>query len=376
LTNSETLNNLAPGTYTATVDDGGCYSQISFTITMATTPGNSNLLPCQGDTITLNSGITGTHHYFTPSGALISTSATATVNGIATGTYVDTVSTGSACQTVYTFNINYDNITATTSAIQNFCYGDQLGTIDLTVTHDPPTTSPTYSWTGPGGFSSTSEDLSTLPTGTYNYTIHSGNCILLGSVYVNGPPQSFDTLYVYSAICQGNPEGMLQAPLGFSNYQWYFNSAALPGETADTIHITNTEQYELFTVSYDIPPYGCARHTSFHINNKPDPLFIPGITVNVFTPNGDGMNDKFYPFRHNNLTSEEINLITHDFNITIFNRWGEEMFKSNDFMDAWDGKYNGSLVDAGVYFWRSTYVPNCADEGETYEYHGTVQVTY
>ncbi|HLP10880.1 MAG TPA: gliding motility-associated C-terminal domain-containing protein [Flavobacteriales bacterium] len=373
---SQTLTGLLPGTYTASVNDDGCITTDVFTINMVTTTGSSSILPCPGDTVTLNSGVTGNHNYYDPSGNLISTSATATVNGIATGTYVDSVSTGSACQTVYTINVAYDNITATTTAAQNFCWEDQIGAINLTVTHDPPSSVPTFSWTGPDGFTATAEDLTLLETGTYNYTIQSGNCILTGSVYIGGPSQSGDTLFIYTQICQGNPSGVLHAPAGFTNYQWYLNSSPLAGETADSIFITNTEEYEMYTVSYDIPPYGCDRHTSYIINDKPEPLFIPEKVVNVFTPNGDNMNDKFYPFQDQNLTTEQIDIITHDFNMTIFNRWGQVMFTSGAFMDAWDGKFNGKLVDQGVYFWRSTYIPNCADEGESYEYQGTIQVSY
>ncbi|HYG51613.1 MAG TPA: gliding motility-associated C-terminal domain-containing protein, partial [Flavobacteriales bacterium] len=373
---SQTLTGLFPGTYTASVNDDGCITTTTFTITMATTTGSSNIVPCEGDTVTLNSGITGSHNYYDPSGNLISTSATATVNGIAAGTYVDSVSTGSACQTIYSINVSYDSVTATTTAAQNFCWEDQIGAINLTVTHDPPTSTPVYTWTGPLGFTASTEDLTGLETGTYNYTVQSGNCITSGSVYIAGPNQSADTLLIWTQICRGNPDGVLHAPAGFSNYQWYFNSAVLPGETADSIFITNTEQYESYSVSYDIPPYGCDRHTSYILNDKPEPLFIPDKVVNVFTPNGDGKNDVFYPFRADNLTSEQIDIITHDFNITIFNRWGQVMFTSNEFMQAWDGKQDGTKVAEGVYFWRCTYVPNCADEGESYEYQGTVQVSY
>lgn len=64
---------------------------------------------------------------------------------------------------------------------------------------------------------------------------------------------------------------------------------------------------------------------------------------NVFTPNGDGMNDYFFPrdLLTRGLTS---------FNMRIYNRWGEEIFTSNS-LDGrgWDGRYNDVPQPQGVY---------------------------
>ncbi len=59
-------------------------------------------------------------------------------------------------------------------------------------------------------------------------------------------------------------------------------------------------------------------------------LYIPS----AFTPNGDGVNDKF-GVKAQNIT---------DFNLRIFNRWGELVFESNNISDLWDGKYQGEAI--------------------------------
>ncbi len=71
-------------------------------------------------------------------------------------------------------------------------------------------------------------------------------------------------------------------------------------------------------------------------------LYIP----NVFTPNADGINDKFYPstfcpFEH--------------YELLIFNRWGGLIFKTSNQTDKWDGKYKGSDCSDGVYVYLITY---------------------
>ena len=62
---------------------------------------------------------------------------------------------------------------------------------------------------------------------------------------------------------------------------------------------------------------------------------------NVFTPNGDGVNDVFRP-----LLSQ-----MSDFRLRIFNRNGQEVYEGNGGDVAWDGRYNGGLVPEGVYFY-------------------------
>jgi len=65
---------------------------------------------------------------------------------------------------------------------------------------------------------------------------------------------------------------------------------------------------------------------------------------NVFTPNDDGVNDYFIPFPYDFV--EKID-------ITIFNRWGEIVFKTNDPHIRWDGKNQSNNADCseGVYFY-------------------------
>lgn len=66
---------------------------------------------------------------------------------------------------------------------------------------------------------------------------------------------------------------------------------------------------------------------------------------NVFTPNGDGINDFFYPrsLLTRGLTS---------FNMNIYNRWGQLVFETTSLSGAgWDGKMNGVPQLQGVYIY-------------------------
>ncbi len=54
--------------------------------------------------------------------------------------------------------------------------------------------------------------------------------------------------------------------------------------------------------------------------------------INAFTPNGDGINDKFLE----------------GFDIVVFNRWGQELYRGKT---GWDGKYKGVYVNTGTYYY-------------------------
>jgi gliding motility-associated-like protein len=69
-------------------------------------------------------------------------------------------------------------------------------------------------------------------------------------------------------------------------------------------------------------------------------IFIP----DVFTPNGDGMNDVFYVYG-NDISS----LV-----LKVFNRWGEKVFEGHDQFAGWDGMYKGAPSPIGVYVWEAT----------------------
>jgi gliding motility-associated-like protein len=66
------------------------------------------------------------------------------------------------------------------------------------------------------------------------------------------------------------------------------------------------------------------------------------ISPNVFTPNGDGINDIFV------VSSSALN----GFEMEIFSRWGNSLFRSSNPAQGWDGTFNGSPAEEGVYYWR------------------------
>lgn len=78
-----------------------------------------------------------------------------------------------------------------------------------------------------------------------------------------------------------------------------------------------------------------------------DPIEITDFYIdlpNVFTPDGDGMNDKFAAVYRS----------VKEFKMIIFNRWGRKVFQTTDPGEAWDGKIGGKNAAEGVYFYVVT----------------------
>jgi gliding motility-associated-like protein len=142
-----------------------------------------------------------------------------------------------------------------------------------------------------------------------------------------------------------NPtSGVLPVVVSFTNnssnansYTWNFgngNSANTSTVSSQTYSVAGT-----YTVYLTATNGSCSDTDSLVIivlNEEPS-LVIP----NVFTPNGDSINDIF------RVSGKNIS----EFSCTIFDRWGLQMYYWNDIKGGWNGKTDGKEVPAGTYFY-------------------------
>jgi gliding motility-associated-like protein len=120
-------------------------------------------------------------------------------------------------------------------------------------------------------------------------------------------------------------------------YNWYEGSKQIA--TDQTITVTPKE-----TTWYNVYVDLC----SGLILKDSVLVFVGGPIPNAFTPNGDGLNDKF------RILGIPIENIT-EYNFRIFNRWGQMVFDTNNIEDAWDGTSKGQMCPAGEYVWEIFY---------------------
>ena len=86
---------------------------------------------------------------------------------------------------------------------------------------------------------------------------------------------------------------------------------------------------------------------------------------NIFTPNGDGNNDSFEVKTNN---PEEF------ISMSIFDRWGNLIFQSNDITQGWDGKKGTAKIESGVYVYQLNLI--CPFTNENYVILGDVTVIF
>lgn len=79
-------------------------------------------------------------------------------------------------------------------------------------------------------------------------------------------------------------------------------------------------------------------------------IYVP----NSFTPDGDGINDIFYAY----------GIDIKEFEMYIFDRWGEKLFYSDDMEDGWNGTYKGTLVKNDTYVWKVIFKDVLDKRGE------------
>jgi gliding motility-associated-like protein len=77
-------------------------------------------------------------------------------------------------------------------------------------------------------------------------------------------------------------------------------------------------------------------------------IFITNSSLpSAFSPNGDGKNDILRILRPNDLSKLR--------EFRIYDRWGNQVFYTQDPSEGWDGKYKGEPVDMGVYYYSLIY---------------------
>lgn len=203
-------------------------------------------------------------------------------------------------------------------------------------------------------------NLTTPKTGFYKLTVQNsdGNCKTEDSVKI--------TLDSAIADFSSNlTNGFIPLSVQFTNnsinatkYIWNFESNNTSTQTSPSYTFENVGNY--YVVLTAISKFGCIDTASLTIITDGDIIIqIP----NVFTPNGDNLND-FFENKVNNFKFLKY------LNGTIWNRWGQLIYEYQMPNGKWwDGKYEGNDCQEGVYF----YIINAEGiNGKKFNFHGTV----
>jgi len=132
---------------------------------------------------------------------------------------------------------------------------------------------------------------------------------------------------------------VLDAGEGMASYRW--NTA----DSMQSIVIQAEGKYQVEMESQ----IGCTGRDSIYIKIIEDEIppeshiFIP----NAFSPNGDGVNDVFV------MKCDGLSIV--DCRLSIFDRWGGEIFSGDGISSGWDGRKNGKDCPGGVYVYKIVF---------------------
>ncbi|MDR6969684.1 gliding motility-associated-like protein, partial [Flavobacterium arsenatis] len=319
---SPALNNSATTTYTFTPNTGQCATATTMTIIVDTSivPTFTSVAPiCQGETLsalplTSNNGITGT---WSPA-----------LNNLATTTYTFTPNAGQ-CATTATLTITItDKITPVFTISPIFCIGSTPSSLD-TVSDN--------------GISGTWNPSVITASGNYVFTPSANQCALPYTLTITSSEIDFE-------ITEGCTNGafLLQAsPLSNSfdpdtvSYQWKNSSGAAIGSDEKELNVTallnSTPEIEEFPITYELTitnDSGCFKTRRVEIFGA-----ICKIPKGI-SPNNDGANDDW------DLTGLGVK------HVTIFNRYGTEVFTHRNYTNQWKGQSNkGDELPDATYFY-------------------------
>ena len=374
--------NLTVGTYTTHITDANnCSFNITSVITGPTAITSSSTftnVTCHGAHNGIGSvnpaGGTGAYTYsWSPTGG----SGATTTSTLGAGTFTCTIKDGNGCilkSTVLIVEPPVITITSTTSPAK--CFGASNGGATVNVSGGTPTYTVSWNSTPP----QTGTAATGLHSGTYTATvIDAAGCSKTKTVNVTSPEPK-DSLEITGSLCSTDPNVLLNAPQGTginTPYQWYSSSAPISGASASTY---TAVQANISGYAVTWLHNGCLYVTKT-INETiyADLATLP--QTNVFTPNGDKINDDFYPFAANLSTTststlflQGISNLLKEYEIFVYDRWGILMYSTTEFMKGWDGKHAGKDAPDGTYYWIVNYKTNCNNNTGRQKTKGFVQL--
>lgn len=193
-----------------------------------------------------------------------------------------------------------------------------------------------YQWaesTAPATIISTASSITVSPPNTTTYLLYSGTGT--ASVTVNVIPNPNAAISGDTSFCDGDSVVLAADSVAGAIYNWS------TGSQQQSITVSSGGSYWI-----NVSVNGCASADTLSV--AASPCAVVHIEFpNVFSPNGDGINDQFIP-----VGQEGISLIS----CVIYDRWGIKVFESEGSMLSWGGNNSGGKAcpDGTYYFIAKT----------------------
>lgn len=124
-----------------------------------------------------------------------------------------------------------------------------------------------------------------------------------------------------------------------ATYLWSPNWGIANNQSLITQIKVDQEADYILTVSNGV---GCTDSDTMKVWVSPPELTF----MTAFSPDANGINETFKLLTPN---------FSGDYELSVYNRWGQLVYKTNDPKSAWDGRFNGTLVEKGTYDYALRY---------------------
>lgn len=218
-----------------------------------------------------------------------------------------------------------------------------------------------YSWSASNGLTGTGaqSSLTFTSVGVYDITMTAGlnGCFttttLNDAIVVETPPIASFFPFPFSFSEPTQLVDFTNTSSGANSYSWDFGNGASSSEVnPNHVFTDNTNGHTITLVAAST--MGCT--STYQVSIDFDAGLIYYIP-NTFTPDGDGHNQTFKPV----FTS---GFDPYNYEMLIYNRWGEIIFETHDVTYGWDGTYalgNYTCQD-GVYLYKIIFKNPLSDE--------------
>lgn len=146
-----------------------------------------------------------------------------------------------------------------------------------------------------------------------------------------------------------------------TNYSWTFGDGTGTGEE-DPTHVYPPESGSFLVTLIANNADNCSDTASLVVTIKEELIYY---VPNSFTPDGDEYNNEFKPIFFSGFDPQNYQLI-------IYNRWGETLFESKNNEIGWDGTYLGEYCENGTYVWTIKFKDSGNDKKYSINGHITL----
>ena len=311
-------------------------------------------VPLTATTITAGSTASLTYTYFTNATATNTLTNTSLIG--ASGTYYIKGTSTLNCSAIQPVNTIINPIPSFNILSPSVCVGSVF---TINVNPISGTSSDfNYTWVVPTGVANpgnVSNFTTTIP-GVYTATIKnkSTNCesaALNNTVTFYPLPTAAAIVASDNKVMEGTTLNLTAAASGGTGaylYTWVPNSTTNYTISGGSNALFNALREGTVNIKYQVKDANnCSTQSAdFIITITPATIIFE--IPNAFTPNGDGMNDELKI-----ISNAGVRSLT---SFKIFSRSGNLVFESRDLSRGWDGRYNGNLLPADIYYWTAVYV--------------------